>query len=326
MRKKSNIALYVIGIFLTAVAGVLLWGALNRQWVYDWWRGMGYEPTDEMGRIMGKLELTERGEFLFKASTPRLSGSGEFNAVCRNGQDEEMAVLGCYTGDSIYIYNIQSEELKGIRELTTAHELLHAVWARMREEEREALKPSLATVLEQNRDALGEELDNYHTSEQQEELYVRAGTEVKELPEALEKHYAEIFKNQDLIASYYAGYITVFNEIEAEMDSLKNEMSEIQAMIETKTAEYEGRIVRLNAEINSFNACAEVLGCFKTEAEFNRQRGDLIAERDALALIYDEISSLIEQYNAKVEQYNADVTRTEKLNQTINSIERVEGL
>ena len=35
--------------------------------------------------------------------------------------------------------------------------------------------------------------------------------------------------------------------------------------------------------------------------------------------MYDSISGLIEQYNEKVEKYNADVTKTNKLNQIMNS-------
>ena len=152
-------------VLVLAVAATVL---LNQQWITDFVRGMGYQPSGQVGRIMDSLDLTGRGEFLFKASRPELSSQDEFNAICRTTMDEEMAVLGCYTNDNIYVYNIESAELDGIRELTTAHELLHAVWARMNEGDRSALGSALSQALEKNRSILGEELDVYDAGQKQE--------------------------------------------------------------------------------------------------------------------------------------------------------------
>ena len=291
---------------------------MNREWIYDNYRGMIYEPSTEMSEIRNSLGLKERGEFLFNASQPVLAEKEEFNNMCRT-VTTETAVLGCYTLGNIYVYNIVDTELKGIRELTTAHELLHAVWARLDENEREALAPALKQTLEENKDALGEELAIYDGSERQEELYVRAGTEVKKLPEVLEKHFGEIFMNQDKIVSYYESYITVFNELEAEMDSLKKEMEAIEPELNAKMNEYENRVMQLNARIVSFNNCANTMGCFESESEFYGERAVLVGEQQSLEILYAEINNLIDAYNIKVEQYNADVVRGETLNQKINS-------
>ena len=78
-------------VIVLAVAATVL---LNQQWITDFVRGMGYQPSGQMGRIMDSLDLTGRGEFLFKASRPELSSQDEFNAICRTAMDEEMAVLG----------------------------------------------------------------------------------------------------------------------------------------------------------------------------------------------------------------------------------------
>ena len=122
-------------IFLLVVIGGGVAVFLNRQWLVDYWRGHDYVPTSEMGEIEKKLNLTERGEFLFKASRPELNNSDEFNRNCLS-HNAEMAVLGCYTNNTVYVYDITEAELDGIRELTTAHELLHAVFLRMDEKER----------------------------------------------------------------------------------------------------------------------------------------------------------------------------------------------
>jgi len=312
---KKRIWFAVIAVVVAAI-GVGIW--LNREWFYDYWRGMTYEPSAEIVQIRDKLGLTERGIFLFNASQPELNERDDFNNNCPTS-NVETAVLGCYTEKSIYIYNINNEELAGIRELTAAHELLHAVWARMGEEERRGFVSELTRVFDDNQARLSEELDSYEVDEKQEELYVRAGTEVKDLPEGLERHFAEIFTEQDRIVDYYEGYIGVFERIEAEMDGLTDEMEKLKSEIDTKTLDYEQRMARLNADIVSFNSCAVVVGCFEDENAFYARRGVLVAEQEALAILYDEMGGLVDDYNELVEKYNKDVMYSNKLSNIVNS-------
>ena len=315
-RTKKRHLLGWLCLLVLIVVGVGVF--LNRNWLYDFYRGVTYQPSSEMARIRSDLKLTDKGEFLFNAAHPELDGAAEFNSYCRDGESE-IAVLGCYTGGNIYIYNITDERLNGIRELTSAHELLHANWARMSESEKVALVESLTRTFEANQSLLEDELNTYDVTQKQEELYVRAGTEIANLPDVLEKHYAEIFKDQDKIVSYYNSYIGVFRALETEMNGLKAEMEAINTELSNKMTEYEQQVKQLDTEVAEFNNCARVAGCFASEYEFNLQRAELIAKQEALKALYNEINSLIEAYNAKVEVYNADVLQSEKLNTIINS-------
>lgn len=325
-RRRNYVGIVIMAILMVALVGVMAVAVANREWVYDYVRGVSYRPSDEMARIRDDLKLTGEGEFLFNATRPQLEGKETFNNVCRSVVDVEVAVLGCYTGGNIYIYNIVSDELDGIRELTTAHELLHAVWARMSDDEKASLKSLLDKVYRENLDILESEIKTYDESEKLEELYVRAGTEVANLPDALEKHYAEIFEDQDLIVGFYNSYIAVFREIEAEMDELKAEMDAIAAEIDVKKSEYERRAGQLDADVVSFNACAAVAGCFESESAFYVRRNALVVEQESLSVLYAEISDLVAEYNARVEKYNADVTRSEQLNRMMNSSVRTEEI
>lgn len=313
-------------LILLIIIAIISVAIINRNWIYDWWRGINYKPSAEMAAIQDSLKLTDRGNFIFKASHPTLDDSETFNASCKSAHSGELAVLGCYTEDEIHVYNIQSEELKGIRELTTAHELLHANWKRMSKNDKHTLLNELNTIDINTNDKLTQELNNYSTDQQSEELYVRAGTEIKDLPSNLEKHYGDIFQNQDLIVSYYDSYITVFLEIETEMNQLMSEMQSIQQEIDNTTIEYEQRASQLSAAVTSFNICAEQAGCFKSEYDFYSKRANLLNEQSALETIYNHINTLIDEYNIRVEKYNADVTRTDKLNQAINSTKKTQGL
>lgn len=323
MKKALQVFLWVFMIALLALA---ITATLNRQWLQDYFRGRSYEPTGEMLRIRQDLALTVNGEFLFNASQPELDDRDEFNAHCRNGADSEIAVLGCYANNNIYVYNIEAEELDGIRELTAAHELLHAVFARMSETEKDDLKSLLEQVYKDNKDILERDLQTYDASEQFEELYVRAGTEVADLPEMLELHYAGVFSDQDKIVAFYNKYIAVFRRLEAKMADLKAEMEELEATIEIKNKEYDQKFDQIEAEVEEFNRCAETEGCFEDEMVFETRRNVLLREQDALKGLRDEINTMIDQYNAKVNEFNENVLYNEKLNQIVNSAKTPEKI
>jgi len=302
-------------VVLVVVAATVV---LKRDWIYDWYRGVSYQPSGEMVAIRDELGLTNRGEFLFNAAQPALNTAVDFNLNCR--QDEsEVAVLGCYTAGNIYIYDVKDAKLAGIRELTTAHELLHAVWARMSGDEQQELSAALLQVFDKNRDSLESELDTYDASEKQEELYVRVGTEVKDLPETLEKHFAEIFKDQDKIVDFYESYIAVFRRIKTEMETLEEEIELMKGEIETKLAEYERQLSQLEADIVSFNSCAEVVGCFQNENDFNARRAALVERRNELNALNDEINELVDAYNEKIDEYNANAMEGRELQNMIDS-------
>ncbi len=315
MLKKLSLIKWLILAGLLAVVIVLV---LQRDRVYDYYRGITYKPSAEMVKIRDSLDLTSEGEFIFNASQPALSERDEFNQNCRP-TDAETAILGCYVMENIYVYNIEDEQLKGIKELTAAHELLHAVYARMSDEEKNNLESVLRQVYKDNKEILEDDLKIYSSSERSEELYVRAGTEVKTLPDVLEKHYAKYFTNQDKVVSYYDSYIAVFRRLKAELKALEAEMGELNTKIDNMTTEYKNRVVQYEADVNQFNICADTPGCFTSQWEFDTRRNALVNEQIALDALYDEISNLIAEYNKKVEVYNNDVIETNRLTDKMNS-------
>ena len=321
-KTKRNYCGWVILLVLVAIATIIV---LNRAWIYDWFRGVTYRPTAEMISIRDELNLTGRGEFLFNATQPELNEADAFNANCR--QDEsEVAVLGCYTAGNIYVYNITDAKLDGIRELTAAHELLHAVWARMGSKERENLRPILQQVYQNNLSVLKDDIETYADDEWIEEIFVRAGTEIKKLPDTLEKYYAEIFDDQDAVVDFYESYIAVFREIKMKMEGLASEIEVLRDSVNAKMAEYENKVNQLEMDIVRFNNCAETAGCFATEAEFYVQRNTLVARENELNLLNDEINNMIDDYNLKVDEYNADALESRKLQNMINSKADIEEI
>ena len=319
-KRSITKSIFLIIIILLAAAVYL-----QRNWIYDFYRGITYQPSSEMLEIRKKLNLTGRGELIFNASHPILNNEEDFNINCKSF-DGESAILGCYTERNIFVYNITESRLNGIRELTTAHELLHAAYARMSTVAKDTLRTDLEKVYRENQDILKEEIEAYDSEDQLEEIYVRVGTEIKKLPDSLEKHYAEIFKDQDKVVDFYNSYISVFRQLENELDSLKTQLDNLNNEINTKTANYEVRFNQLNAEIDQFNNCADTVGCFTSQYAFNIRRNQLIAEQNNINNLYDEIDQMIDQYNNLVEKYNNNVIENNNLQNIINSHKKADGV
>ncbi|MBR3368282.1 hypothetical protein IKG45_00620 [Candidatus Saccharibacteria bacterium] len=314
MNKRNIIKTIIWLIFLGAVAFAII----NFQALKDTYFAMTFSPSNEISEIEKSLELTDKGHRIFFASSPVINTADDFNQNCKSA-GEDVSTLGCYNGQRIYIYNIDSEELKGIKESTAAHELLHAVWQRLSTADRENLIPTLESVYEKSSEDFKKTLKTYDESAKTEEIYVRSATQIKSLPENLEKHYAEIFEDQDRIVDFYESYIAPFNAIEQETEALHAELDEIMARIEQGRADYDVRSTNFSTAVTEFNDCASVAGCFASNYAFSTRRSELLAEQSSLNDLLNSINADIDLYNSKAELYNSKVIHGRELNSIINS-------
>ena len=172
-------------------------------------------------------------------------------------------------------------------------------------------------------ESLKKELKNYGEDELLDELHSRLATEVKKLPEELEKHYAKYFEDQDKVVDFYNNYREPFEKLDAEFQELSDALEDVKTEFDEKQSEYIKRSEALSREIAEFNACADTLGCFSSQSTFNSRRNELVAESSALDVLYEELSKLVDEYNAKVEAYNNSILRGEELDSMMNSNSKI---
>ena len=96
----------------------------------DEFRAQQYTPSSQISAIEQRVTLTSAGKRIFHATSPEVQDSGQFNSSCHS-VERTTAILGCYYRDRIYLYNVQNNELDGALDVTAAHELLHAAYARL---------------------------------------------------------------------------------------------------------------------------------------------------------------------------------------------------
>lgn len=319
-RTRTGFSVIPTLLILAALAVLVILAVLNRQTLLDTFTAMQYQPTAEITSVESKLQLTDAGQKIFRASHPALASQSEFNQDCES-HSVEVSILGCYRAGTIYVYNIDEPELDGIIESTFAHELLHAVWERLESGERSELADLLNEVYlsTQYHRVLADDLETYPAADQIDELHSRIGTQVKALPEKLERHYAKYFKDQDDIVDFYENYSEPFHALEAEISGLEDRLADLKQEIDTKTDNYYERSEKLSAEIDEFNTCAGTEGCFRSTADFTSHRTALVSEQSALEDLYYEVDRLINDYNSLVAEYNNNVLRSQNLENAINS-------
>jgi chromosome segregation ATPase len=231
-------------------------------------------------------------------------------------------VLGCYlTGDDkIHIYNVEESELDGVKESTTAHELLHAVYLRLPFWEKNSLNNELKKVYDElpEDDDIKSSMKLYSSEDFYDELHSRLGTEKKDLSFELEKHYEAIFKDQDKIVDFYTSYSGTFKKYEKETEALGKRLESLQSEIDAEEERLKTLANDLNARIDNYNG--RVTSHNYTDVNAIRLEGSALqAEVNNINSAYDALNAKIDEYNNLIGEYNSSVVRTNQIFNSINS-------
>ena len=319
-KKKRHISLWIIAAILVLVLGFgyIFFG----QRIVDYFSGRDYEPTSDMAKTIKNLELTDDADLILRAVHPTMQKAEEFNQSCPNG-DDDMSALGCYSPsrDRIYIYEITSEELNGIKESVLAHELLHAIYQRMNNIERTSVNKMLDEYIANTTDSFGDYLSNYTDEQYYTELHSVVGQRIKaeDMPSNLREHYAKYFKDQNAVVGYYAKYRGIFNNLSTNIDRLGSEIQTEREAIKKKRENYQKLYAAYEAERQFYNQRLDE-GYYRYHSIDAKQ--DYLRLEKAWQDSEDERLSLNEDINAfniKVAEFNKYVEKNNALNSIVNS-------
>lgn len=304
-------------LILAAVLAAAAFAFMHRQEIIDHLDAQKFEPSAEIVTITDRLELTDAGHRVFWASQPTVEASQTFNEQCsRVDHSEEGYVLGCFVNGSIHLFAVTDDRLNGIVEVTAAHELLHAAFGRLSDSEREALSQRLSALYEElilDNPELEERMAVYSglsTVAFANELHSVLGTEVAELPQWLEEHFAQWLENRDTILEYFHGYHAVFDSLKERAEVLQQEMAILRADVEERSATYDTEVERFNADWEEFLRRNDAFEFSADPDEFYRLRDDFYARRDALGAEMNRLNDDIARY----EQMRTELMQLSELN------------
>lgn len=318
------------GVFSTLIVLALIAAAgfayLQRQNISDHFAAQSFEPSQEMSELTDRLMLTDTGRRVFFATHPTLEASQLFNEQCADvDHSEDGHILGCYTRDSIHLFKVTDERLNGIVEVTAAHELLHAAWARLGDGERSELVASLTRLYEELAEEDHELADRMSVySELSEdafanELHSVLGTEVRELPDWLEAHYARWFEDRLLIIDFFDAYHEVFAQIQARADELQSQLTALRESIEARSDDYDAALTQFNADVDDFNRRNAAYEFSGNVDEYWRLRGELEARSSTLSAERESIQADIDRYEQMRQELAELSDKNAELNQQLDS-------
>lgn len=297
-RSKEGFVGALLILLISTVGAALLF--VNRQFVADQISVWQYQPTSEILGLANRSAMSDTGKFYFYASHPRIEAASAFNNSCGR-KEAGTAVLGCFTGRSIYVYDVTNPQLDGMREVTAAHEMLHAAYVRLSGDDKEKINHLLEEEYAKLKDdkEFADRMAFYARTEPGErgnELHSVIGTEVGDVGTALEQYYQRYFTNRSDVVALHSKYAKVFSDLQVQADALSSQLATLEGTIKSQSEAYNTNVNQLSKDIVAFNNRAN-------SNQFTSQKA-FEAERQALILRTSQIESERTTINQEIEQYN----------------------
>lgn len=280
----------------------------NRQALDDWWRLRGYQPPAAVAKLANQDTMNSYTRHLFYLNRPGLlSTVTSFRQDCP--ENKATIVLGCYHADQdgIFIYNVQDPTLAGVTQVTAAHEVLHAVYARLTTSQRNTLDSELEAFYKHGLSdpRVLAEVKLYQQTEPtdvMDEMSCTFGTEVANLPAGLESYYRQYFTNRAAIVGYEQQY-------QGEFTTRQNTITADDQQLATQKQAISNEEAALSSQLNDIDA--------------NKSRMDSQLASSQTAAYNSEVSSYnasVDSYNEGVNQLQSDITSYNQLVATRNQL------
>ncbi len=319
-RKKVGVITSIIVCLVLITSAALI--VLFRQRIVDQMTVWQFKPSDQISNIAKRDGMSDYGKFLFYASQPELDAAQYFNSVCSR-IETTTSILGCYSNYRMYIYDVTNTQLDGIREVTAAHETLHAAYVRLGKDEKDKVNVLLEAEykkLENNKDfaELIAFYDRTEPGERDNELHSVIATEVVDMAPALETYYKQYFSDRQNVVQLYVKYNGVFQDLATKASSLSDQLTALAKTITDESAQYNIDAQTLTQDVTAFDKRAKI-GDFTSQGQFDTERAVLSARITSTNTKSKSINSDIAKYNAILDEYNSIASQSKKLYNSIDS-------
>ncbi|MGQ0678521.1 MAG: hypothetical protein ACT4OM_02475 [Actinomycetota bacterium] len=260
-------------------------------------------PAPEVQAFADRTMMTDLARDIFYRTRPELYSRQNFTSSCP--ARERRQILGCYVGGRIFVLQVDRTELASIMDVTAAHEMLHAAYDELDQDERRRVDGWTTSFYERtgSRDGkLRTTVEHYPPEERVNELHSLLGTQVVELSSELETYYARYFTSRIGVLQAHQASDEVFDEIESRHAVL---VGQIQAL----AAEIDSLVAQQSAESAEAESLSGQIQSLRDEGQVEESNA-LVPRQNAAA---GRASSLQQSINAKVEQHNAKVREINEL-------------
>lgn len=262
--------------------------------------------------------MTAYAKHAFYVNHPELeTNANQFRSDCQ--ETEKTIVLGCYHSDQqgIFVYNVQDKRLAGVQEVTSAHEMLHAVYDRLSSKDRIYVDGLLQDYYDHDLHdkRIIQTINEYRQSEPNDvvnEMHSVFGTEIASLPSPLENYYKKYFKDRHAVTTYEAAYEAEFTSRENAIKSDDAQLAQMKSQIDTEEQSLQQQLAKINADRARLNT-------IHNPDQFNEAAVSFNAEVSAYNAAIDKLRNDINDYNRLVETRNAIASELTSLDKSIDT-------
>lgn len=316
--RVGSLVAALLGASIMAVLAVaVVW---NMQTILDWWRLRGYTPDARVVLLTNETAMTDTARHLFYVNHPQILNASAFSSQCKVGA-EKTVVLGCYqSGDQgIYLYDVTDQRLRGVVETTAAHEMLHAAYNRLSQDEKTRIDTLLntfyATGLSDER--VKKTIEAYRQSEPDElpnEMHSIFATELTTLPSELESYYKQYFSDRATVVGMAQRYQAEFTSRRDKTIAYDAQLAELKKKIDTNQANSTVRRRNLNSQYSRLQS----LRRSNDDSTYNQLVGTYNANVETYNALLNTTRAQIDQYNQIVEARNAVAVEERDLAQALS--------
>jgi hypothetical protein len=291
----------ISGIMLSlALLGALILGVTHVQALEDWVRLRNYTPPAAVSTLATEDAMTSLGTHIFYVNHPNIqANAATFRQACATA--EQTIVLGCYHSNQngIEIFDVKDGRLKGVEEVTAAHEMLHAAYDRLSSKQKQSVDNMLIDFYQSGLQdqRVKDTIDLYKKTEPNDvvnEMHSVFGTEVAALPAPLESYYSKYFSNRSVVTAFAGNYEGEFTSRTTQINADDGQLAIMKAQIKADEQSLSSQVAGLQAD----RARIENSG---SESDINAYNARVSAYNAGVHKLQSEIAA----YNALVEQRNA---------------------
>jgi hypothetical protein len=297
LRSARRSSLLVL-LTILALLGLVWW---QRQNIFDQIQLYGYEAPAAIAQLATDTTMNDQARKVYYVNKPELQDRADFKQSC-TVKAEQTIVLGCYKSGQrgIFLLKVTNEELRGIQQVTAAHEMLHAAYDRLSGGERERINKLLESYYKQhsNDQAIKQMVEDYEHADQHDlvnEMHSIFGTQIASLPSELNDYYARYFTDRSKVVAYYQSYEQAFSGRREQIKQYDQQLNEWSKELETLSAKIETAGNELKAQqatMDRYQASGQV----------------------------STYNAMVGSYNARVRSYNADLERRATLTNDYNEL------
>lgn len=306
--------------FLTASVALIVVAFVQRDPLLDWLVLRGYQPSVQIVAFAERTAMTDRAKRYLYINKPMLDGRDAFNEHCKNDK-EHTVILGCFFGDrqGIFIYNVTDYELDGVREVTTAHEMLHQAYDRLLSKERMRIDQLVTDFSKTITDEeILSQIETYRKSDIDalpNEMHSLFGTQVAKLPAELEAYYEQYFTDRTKVVTLYDKYQAAFTSRKKQIKEYDKQLAALKIDIDTR----EAQLRQLNSSLDAQRTQMDAKLRAGDTAGYNRMVASYNAQVGAYNSGYDILKAKIDSYNMIVDKRNAIADQEEALQRSMSS-------